>query len=163
MCGFQGTQKPYTISGDNGERDPPVPIPNTEVKPFSADGTWLETTWESRTLPDSMKKDSPLTGWVLFSFHLQRFYSLVVSNERATLYLEPKSSAPCGRFSEMKAGIAKERTARLLRFPGWESRTLPDCANPKSSAHSAGAYCASLRSTKKAARFIQRTAFCIFE
>ena len=55
MCGFQGTQKPYTISGDNGERDPPVPIPNTEVKPFSADGTWLETTWESRTLPDSMK------------------------------------------------------------------------------------------------------------
>ena len=56
MCGFQGTQKPYTISGDNGERDPPVPIPNTEVKPFSADGTWLETTWESRTLPDSMKK-----------------------------------------------------------------------------------------------------------
>ena len=56
MCGFQGTQKPYTISGDNGERDPPVPIPNTEVKPFSADGTWLETTWESRTLPDSTKK-----------------------------------------------------------------------------------------------------------
>ena len=56
MCGFQGTQKPYTISGDNGERDPPVPIPNTEVKPFSADGTWLETIWESRTLPDSTKK-----------------------------------------------------------------------------------------------------------
>ena len=31
-------------------------MPNTEVKPFSADGTWLETTWESRTLPDSMEK-----------------------------------------------------------------------------------------------------------
>ena len=65
-------------------------------------------------------------GWVLFSFHLQRSYSLVVSDERATLYLEPKSSAPYGRFSEMKAGIAKERTARLLRFPDWESRTLPE-------------------------------------
>ena len=65
-------------------------------------------------------------GWVLFSFHLQRSYSLVVFNQCATLYLEPKSSAPCGRFSEMKAGIAKERTARLLRFPDWESRTLPD-------------------------------------
>ena len=25
----------------DGKRDPPVPIPNTEVKPFSADGTWL--------------------------------------------------------------------------------------------------------------------------
>ena len=63
MCGFQGTQKPYTISGDNGERDPPVPIPNTEVKPFSADGTWLETTWESRTLPDSMKKGA-VSKWL---------------------------------------------------------------------------------------------------
>ena len=39
-------------SGDNSERDTPVPIPNTEVKPFNADGTWTETSWESRKLPD---------------------------------------------------------------------------------------------------------------
>ena len=39
------------ITGDNGKRDPPVLIPNTEVKPLSADGTWLETARESRTLP----------------------------------------------------------------------------------------------------------------
>ena len=26
--------------GDISEGVPPVPIPNTEVKPFSADGTW---------------------------------------------------------------------------------------------------------------------------
>ena len=44
-----------SISGDYGERVPPVPIPNTEVKPLSADGTWLETARESRTPPDSMK------------------------------------------------------------------------------------------------------------
>ena len=31
--------------------DPPVPIPNTVVKHSQADGTWLETTWESRMLP----------------------------------------------------------------------------------------------------------------
>ena len=43
------------MSGDKGERVPPVPIPNTEVKPLSADGTWLETTRESRTSPDSIK------------------------------------------------------------------------------------------------------------
>ena len=43
------------ISGGDSERDPPVPIPNTEVKPFSADGTWLETARESRTLPDSTR------------------------------------------------------------------------------------------------------------
>ena len=32
-----------TISGGNDEGVPPVPIPNTEVKPFSAESTWLET------------------------------------------------------------------------------------------------------------------------
>ena len=42
-----------TISGGNDEGVPPVPIPNTEVKPFSADGTWLVTARESRSPPDS--------------------------------------------------------------------------------------------------------------
>ena len=31
----------------------PVPIPNTTVKPHTADGTMLETAWESRWLPGS--------------------------------------------------------------------------------------------------------------
>ena len=55
LCSFEGTKrgraearaKPgtekYRISGDNSLRDPPVPIPNTEVKPQHADSTWLET------------------------------------------------------------------------------------------------------------------------
>ena len=30
----------------------PVPIPNTTVKTQAADGTMLETAWESRWLPD---------------------------------------------------------------------------------------------------------------
>ncbi len=30
----------------------PVPIPNTTVKTGTADGTVLETVWESRWLPD---------------------------------------------------------------------------------------------------------------
>ncbi len=37
--------------GDHGEGETPVPIPNTEVKSFSADGTAWVTVWESRTLP----------------------------------------------------------------------------------------------------------------
>ena len=28
-----------SVSGNHGERGTPVPIPNTAVKPFSADGT----------------------------------------------------------------------------------------------------------------------------
>ena len=41
----------HPLSGDDGERVTPVPIPNTEVKSFSADGTWGATPWESRTSP----------------------------------------------------------------------------------------------------------------
>ncbi len=37
--------------------DTPVPIPNTTVKTQSADGTALETVWESRWAPDQKKKD----------------------------------------------------------------------------------------------------------
>ena len=33
----------------------PVPIPNTMVKPWTADGTALETVWESRWLPEKIK------------------------------------------------------------------------------------------------------------
>ena len=33
-------------------RDTPVPIPNTMVKTYAADGTLLETARESRWLPD---------------------------------------------------------------------------------------------------------------
>ncbi len=44
------------ISGGHGGGVTPVPIPNTEVKPASADGTWGETPWESRTPPDHFAK-----------------------------------------------------------------------------------------------------------
>jgi hypothetical protein len=40
------------FSGDFVERETPVPIPNTEVKPLGADGTALEAAWESRKSPD---------------------------------------------------------------------------------------------------------------
>jgi hypothetical protein len=43
--------KEYRIFGGNGEEATPVPIPNTEVKLFSADGTAREAEWESRSLP----------------------------------------------------------------------------------------------------------------
>ena len=36
--------------------DTPVPIPNTTVKTEAADDTMLETAWESRWLPDPLKK-----------------------------------------------------------------------------------------------------------
>ena len=36
--------------------DTPVPIPNTTVKTQAADGTALETVWESRWPPEQKKK-----------------------------------------------------------------------------------------------------------
>ena len=36
------------LDGDKKEEVPPVPIPNTEVKLLTADGTARETWWESR-------------------------------------------------------------------------------------------------------------------
>ena len=47
-------RKVLKVSGDNGEKVPPVPIPNTEVKLLSAESTWLVTAREDRSSPDSI-------------------------------------------------------------------------------------------------------------
>ena len=48
---------PSKLPGDYGERVPPVPIPNTAVKPLSADNTRLATAREDRTSPDSKETE----------------------------------------------------------------------------------------------------------
>src|SRR4051812_40765651 len=45
--------------GGHGERETPGLIPNPEAKPLSADGTALETGWESRTPPDNHSQEGP--------------------------------------------------------------------------------------------------------
>ena len=52
LCSCESALSTFNNSGDNGERDPPVLIPNTEVKPFRAESTELETAWKDRALPD---------------------------------------------------------------------------------------------------------------
>ena len=49
------------VFGGNSEEVTPVPIPNTEVKLFSADGTARETVWESKTPPENLV-ESPVVG-----------------------------------------------------------------------------------------------------
>src|SRR2546425_8267782 len=53
LCSFEGPEGAglSTVSGGLGEGETPLPIPNRAVKPLSADGTWPERTWESRTPP----------------------------------------------------------------------------------------------------------------
>ena len=43
-------------------RETPVPIPNTTVKTYTADGTMLETAWKSRWLPDLKKEKTLLSA-----------------------------------------------------------------------------------------------------
>ena len=43
---------PTATLGDHSERVPPVPIPNTEVKPLSPDCTARAGVWETRKSPD---------------------------------------------------------------------------------------------------------------
>ncbi len=50
------------FSGGLGEGETPLPIPNREVKPLSADGTWLARAWESRTPPVICKHTSRPKG-----------------------------------------------------------------------------------------------------
>ena len=54
--GQEARSAPGKVSGDDSWRAPPVPIPNTEVKPPNADGTELGTAWESRKLPGSTRE-----------------------------------------------------------------------------------------------------------
>ena len=51
--------KDKTVPVAMREGEIPVPIPNTTVKTFAADGTMLETAWESRRLPGLFYKILP--------------------------------------------------------------------------------------------------------
>ena len=56
----------FSISGGFTEGVPPDPIPNSEVKPFRADGTAEIPLWESRSSPDSFLTRSRQLGRVFF-------------------------------------------------------------------------------------------------
>ena len=57
----------HDLLGDSSERDPPVPIPNTAVKPLSPDCTARASVWESRKLPGLNTKASEKSEAFLFA------------------------------------------------------------------------------------------------
>ena len=50
ISGFKSNKRSH--SGDNGSEDPPVPIPNTEVKLTRAESSCRDTDRKDRSLPD---------------------------------------------------------------------------------------------------------------
>ena len=73
--------------------DTPVPIPNTTVKTQSADGTALETVWESRWAPDQKKKNrrgpDKNRCWFYQWFKKKRYFLFKwLIKHQSALYLE---------------------------------------------------------------------------
>ena len=62
----QSLLHPVSMSRDDGGKVTPVPIPNTEVKLSSADGTWTAGSWESRTSRGNREKSDPAMGRAFF-------------------------------------------------------------------------------------------------
>ena len=58
----KNTEKPKRFLVAMRLGDTPVPIPNTMVKTQAADGTALETVWESRWLPEFEKRKTGFTS-----------------------------------------------------------------------------------------------------
>ena len=56
-------EKEAANCGGYGLRVPPVPIPNTEVKPQHVEGTWLVTAREIRSLPHSHSHYLTIVGF----------------------------------------------------------------------------------------------------
>ena len=67
------------FSGGNSIEATPVPIPNTEVKLYSADGTAWEAVWESRTLPGIFFKPGINIILLIPGFFFNLFLGLVIT------------------------------------------------------------------------------------
>lgn len=76
----------------HSERETPLPIPNRAVKPFSADGTWGATPWESRS-PPVLRCTQPAPSWS----RAARVYGL---------RLEPRSRGLCSGATRRPAPAA---------------------------------------------------------
>ena len=103
--------------GDDSERETPVPIPNTEVKPLSADGTRVVTPRESRSSPnkDRLLKAVFLCAfdWMvflewIFSFHDQLDVSRIPKRARIGIKKDPRL-----RFWNRGSYVEREGRIRL--------------------------------------------------
>src|SRR3954451_21038624 len=108
LCGFQAP--PGRLSRKfpvvHSERETPLPIPNRAVKPFSADGTWGATPWESRS-PPVLLSASPTKAVGLVAC-LCRFAGEngVAVGHRGR---DRRSSPGCGRPSARRTAAARSR------------------------------------------------------
>ena len=85
-------------SGDDSKEDPPVPIPNTEVKLLNDDDTWWATARESSKLPEPEARNPNKIGFLAYTLlketKVNRYSSLAQSVERMTVNHDVVGSSP---------------------------------------------------------------------
>src|SRR5262249_53235155 len=107
---------PMDRFGGHSEGETPGPIPNPEVKPFSADGTALETVWESRTPPDiNIYQERPAKSMAGLSCFSETFAFCGTEGRDALANRRP--SAPpamaCGERLRCRTGLFGQGRCQL--------------------------------------------------
>src|SRR5262245_25449761 len=114
-------------AGGHRIRVTPVPIPNTEVKPDTADGTAWETVWESRWLPAVLRRPDRVTRSGLFSFRETLSAHAPPARGRARPHRvgrRPRRSGTRGPHPRTgqrrrRKYVAAARSSRRLDSPPW--------------------------------------------
>src|SRR6267154_1783155 len=99
------------FAGGHRIRVPPVPIPNTEVKPDTADGTVWETVWESRSLPALIDKKARREHWRRASG-----YRPEVAGDRIVTD-NHVSEEPANSSRSMTIGTVSQRVLPIILMP----------------------------------------------
>src|ERR1700687_4998950 len=111
-------------AGGHRSRVTPVPIPNTEVKLATADGTAWETVWESRSLPAVIPRKPDVRDHVGLS-----------PFQRAALRLPHSfhaSAASCEKGPAKVPHGKRVRASRsLTHLDRWQTFVLFICFNPE--------------------------------
>ena len=112
----QGFEQVERVTAAIAKRETPGPIPNPEVKPFSADGTATERLWESRTPPDKHCESGVTFGWLHFciSGHLDR-----APQKRSRARFRPQACSERGFPQDLvRAGPGWQRLAAVFGAGG---------------------------------------------
>ncbi len=105
--------------GGNGGGVPPVPIPNTEVKPASADGTWTVGSRESRSPPNTIRLGPLLDGGGPSAY----WGTTTMSNHRDKDNKGRRRHGKAGPQQRSRSGSGSSSSGRSERSSGRSSRS----------------------------------------
>ena len=117
-------QNYFTLSGGDSGGVTPDPIPNSVVKPFSADGTARFPAWESRTLPEFFFNAASARAravWCRF------FENQVEQRNRMRARRAPARGLVCTNNERSGNGPRVQESKIIGEFDPGSERTLAAC------------------------------------